>query len=221
MKFRKIKLLILVCLFANLAQAGLSDLLQTDPWKFIQEKFITTPNAKATKMVPMIAKLSTGFTLGSAAGLLSHFLSKLLHKKIEKKTFDLNTKSMFKILRYLIISASTALVGYLSYCAIHNLLVSNYQHQQLIDLMENWHELKSHVPSDLRPAFEKMHKKFKVNPKNLSDESEDIIRVITEQVDEKFRPKTTSKFWDSKILNGHIFFDIANTIGSVTRIFKN
>lgn len=221
MKFKKFKSLVLLCLFTNLAQAGLSDLLITDPWKFMQEKFITTPNAKATKAIPMLAKLSGGLAAGTITGLSSNFLINKLGKTLDiKKSYDPNTKLIFKLLKFLAASTVSALAGYFSYCVAHNILVSHYQQEELIDLLKNWHNVKSKVPSNLQSAFEKIHKEHKANPIDFANKSDDIIRVITGQINEKFGSKTSSKFWDAKFPNWYRVFDIANIIGSITRIFK-
>lgn len=215
-------LFIFVCLFTTFAHAGLPDLLHTDPWEFMQEKFITTPKARARKIMPMIAKAVTGVTSGYAAWETTNFLLKKLSDKLRiEKNYSEETKiSISKLIKFLISPTTSILVGCMVFSSVHNLLVSHYQNKELMDLLNNWQELKPLVPSNLQPAFEKIYNEYIANPNEFADKSDDIIRIITNQINEKFSSKASGKFWEAKLFDGHIIFDIANKIGSITKIFQ-
>lgn len=215
------KLIILLCLFTSFAHAGLSDLIHNDPWKFMRDKFITAPNTRASAALPTIAKCMVGLGVGIGTGIGANNAYKrfVRIKNGDEGLYTDFQNAMSSIGYYSSVPAAIA-AGCLAYYKLHTTLVAHYQREQLIDLLNNWPQIKSRMPSDLQSGFEEINKEYKAHPRDFAYKADDIIRVITEQINEKFEDKTYRKFWDAKILTGNIILDIGNTIASFANIFK-
>jgi len=213
-------LISLLCLFTSFAQAGLEDLIQND-WKLLQHKFITAPHAKASLTIPTIAKCVIGLGVGIGTGFgVNKAYKKFVRIKNGDQALYTDFQNMMSSIGYYSQVPTAIAAGCLAWYKVHTTLVAHYQRNQLIDLLENWPKVKSRLPSELQSGLEEIYKDYKENPKYFAYKSDDIIRVIVEQIDDKFRDKTYRKFWDAKILNGNIIFDIGNTIASFANIFK-
>lgn len=213
------QLLILICLFTSFANAGLSDLIHNDPWKFLRDKFITAPNSRASHVMPTITKSIFGLGVGIGSGIGA----KAIHKKyLEIDPLDApdDFQEFTSSLSYYSIIPVSIIMGCLAYYKIHNALVARYQRTQLIDLLNNWPRVKSRMPSNLQSGFEEIYQEYKAYPRDFKHKCDDIIRVIKQQIDDQFEDKSNKKFWDAKFLTGNIILDIGNTIASFVSIFK-
>lgn len=215
------RLLILLCLFTSLTQAGLEDLIHNDPWKFMRDKFITAPNARASATLPTIAKCIVGLGLGIGSGIgANKAYKKFARIKNGNEALYTNFQNNISSISSYSPLPVALIVGSLAYYKLHTSLVSYYQREQLIDLLSNWERVKSRMPTELQSGFYEIYQDYKENPRYFSYKADDIIRVVTEQINEKFEDKTYRKFWDAKVLTGNIILDISRTISSFANIFK-
>lgn len=226
----KYQSLILICLFTSSANAGLSDLMHNDPWKFLQDKFITAPNAKASETMPTTVKslLSLGIAIGSNAiykKIYTQFLTVNPYNTTSGRSGSLVAIKLSELTNNLRIPISIA-SGCLAFYKMHNALVTYHQHKALIDILNDWPQVKSHVPSKLQPGFEEVYKAYKAHPTDFEHKSSDIIRVIKQQIEEHFEPNVIRKFWDAKILGkddkvvtSNTISDIANTLSALRKYF--
>lgn len=214
-------------LFTNLTHAGLSDLIHADPWKFMQDKFVKAPQAQASTILPIVVKSLVASGIGLGSGIGSYFIHTkylltenddgLLDSQSGITEFEQNLSLISKIA----ILPLSIILSYTVYYKLHARFISHYQRKQVIDLLENWQKLKTRVPSELREGFEEIYKEYKDYPKDFYYKTDDIIRVLVEQINEKFENKTPrGTFWNSKVLTGNIFFDIGNTLSSIMHFFK-
>jgi len=224
-------LLLMLYLSTNYIQAELSDLIHTNPWEMMHDKFITRPYANASEVLPIIAK--SALSLGIGTGV--YYAANMAYEQYKTSDyytpgFDNNLYDEFEVngldpillcyLRILLPIGSGCLVYY----KLHTAFVAHYQYKQLVDLLDNFTDLKPRIPAALQPRFEELHQRYQKNPKELYYKANDIIRGITQQINENCNGKAHGKFWNAnwnaKLLTGNIISDIASKINSFTRIFK-
>lgn len=203
-----------------------ADILNEDPWRVLQHKFVTKPEKKANSWKNLGIK-----GVGAiGAGVSSFSLYRLVHDAIFNHQFKFKIKPAFgaskseRIAYYPIIPTSIASSA-LAYCIINQLLVRQYQKDELFDLLKNWDKYKKHIPASLINKLNEAREEYLQNKVELEDEADEINDVIVSQINLHFYGDPKAKnFFDIRTLsanfNTHFVLDIAKIIKSLVHAFQ-